>query len=238
MYTSVSGIALRTIAHNDRSSILSLWTAEAGRISVSIPADKGRKAARIRALTMPLSPVCAEVDIRPDRSIFSIRELRPAFVTVGISADPAKAMTAMLLADFLEVSLRELQPDPLMTAHIMDSVAAFDAMGRAAALNFHILFLMRLSRFLGIEPDWCQPGTLFDLREGSFRLSAPAHGQYLDETATAALRQLARMNIRNLGRFRLSRQQRRDILMQILAYYSIHHRPVLQLPSLEIMRGW
>lgn len=238
MYTSVTGIALRTIRHSDRNSILSLWTAELGRISVAVPADKGKRASRTRALTMPLSPVCAEVDVRPDRSIYNFRELRPALLTTGISCDPAKTMTALLLADFLEVSLRDMQPDRLMTAFMLESIAAFDAMSKAAAVNFHIYFLLRIARFLGIEPDWSEAGTLFDLREGSFKASAPLHGQFLDEAATTALRAFSRMNTRNLARYRLTTTQRRDILGKILLYYSIHHRPVLSLPSLEIMQGW
>lgn len=115
MYQSVTGVALRTIKHSDRSSILSLWTSELGRISVTVPADSGRRAARTRALTMPLSPLCLEVDVRPDRSIFNFRELRPAVLIPGIGSEPAKAMTAMFLADFLEVCLRDQQPDRLMT---------------------------------------------------------------------------------------------------------------------------
>ncbi len=235
MYQSVTGVALRTIKHSDRSSILSLWTSELGRISVTVPADSGRRAARTRALTMPLSPLCLEVDVRPDRSIFNFRELRPAVLIPGIGREPAKAMTAMFLADFLEVCLRDQQPDRLMTAFIVDSIQLFDALPREAALNFHIYFLLRLARFFGIEPDWSEPGTLFDLREGHFRLSAPLHSQFLDEASTAALHALSRINTRNLRLFRFTRQQRRDIINHLLLYYSLHHRPVLSLPSMAVI---
>ena len=152
MYHSVTAIALRTIKHSDRSSILSLWTAELGRISVTVPADKGRRAARTRALTMPLSPLCLEVDVRPDRSIYNFRELRPALLIPGISTEPSKAITAMFLADFLEVCLRDHQPDPLMTAFLVDSIQLLDSLPREAALNFHIYFLLRLARFSASSP--------------------------------------------------------------------------------------
>lgn len=235
MYQTVTAIALRTIRHNDRTSILSLWTAELGRVSVSVPADKGRAASRIRALTMPLSPVIAEVDVRPDRNIYRIRDVRPAFVAPAISTDPARSMTAMLLSDFLEVVLRDQQPDRLMTAFILDSIRLFDVLPRAASLNFHIYFLLRLSRFLGIEPDWGEQGSVFDLRDGCFRASEPLHDQFLDQSSTSALRAFSRMNPRNLHRFVLSRTQRRAALHYILLYYTLHHRPVLSLPSLAVI---
>lgn len=238
MYTSVTGIALRTTRHSDRNSILTLWTAELGRISVSVPADKGRRASRIRALTMPLATICAEVDLRPGRDIYNIRELRPASIAPCISADPAKSMTAIFLADFLETSLRDHQPDPVMTAFITDSITLLDRLPDKIALNFHIFFLLRMTRFIGIEPDWTESGGIFDLREGVFRLTPPLHDDFLDEASTAALRTLSRMNPRNLGRFRLTRSQRASILNRILLYYTLHHRPVLSLPSLAILQGW
>lgn len=235
MYRSVTGIALRTIRHSDSRSILSVWTAELGHISVNVPADNGRRASRTRALTMPLSPICMEVDIRPDRQIFNIRELRPAFTTPGISCDPGKVMTAIFLADFLEVSLRGQQPEPLMTTFILENIRLLDRLPHAAALNFIIYFLVRLTSFLGIDPDPADPGTLFDLREGCFRLSAPLHNQYLDEVSTSVLRALLRINRRNLARFKFSRSERRSILDKLLLYYTIHHRPVLSLPSLAVI---
>lgn len=235
MYRSVTGIALRTVRYSDSKAILSVWTAELGRISVNLPANNGRRASRVRALTMPLSPICLEVDVRPDRAIFNIRELRPAITIPGIGADPAKTITALFLADFLEVSLRDLQPEPLMTKFILESVSLLDRLPHITALNFNIYFLIRLTRFLGIEPDWVEPGTLFDLREGCFRLSAPLHNQYLDEASTAILRHLSRISPRNLVCFSFTRAERHRILDQLLLYYTMHHRPVLSLPSLAVI---
>ena len=235
MYTSIRGIALRTIKHSDRNSILSLWTATHGRISVALPAGSGKNANRLRALTMPLSPVSAEIDLRPDRSIYTMRDLRPDFVISGISASPAKTVTALFLADFLELSLRDQQPDPLLWSYIIESVRLLDALPARQAANFHLMFLLRLTRFIGIEPDWGERGTIFDLSDGCFKNSMPLHSRYLDEAATEALRSLARISPRNLHRYNFTRSQRRDILQQILLYYSLHHRPVLSLPSLDII---
>ncbi len=44
MYESIRGLALRTIRHDDRTSILSAWTAERGRVAISMPAGNGREA--------------------------------------------------------------------------------------------------------------------------------------------------------------------------------------------------
>ena len=65
MYESLHCLALRTVRHDDRTSILSAWTAECGRVGISMPAGTGREAQRRRALTMPLAIFEGVVVSRP-----------------------------------------------------------------------------------------------------------------------------------------------------------------------------
>ncbi|MDE6153062.1 MAG: recombination protein O N-terminal domain-containing protein, partial [Muribaculaceae bacterium] len=53
MYTTLDCIALRTVRHSDRHSILSAYTRQRGRMSFLIPAGNGREATRRRAMLMP-----------------------------------------------------------------------------------------------------------------------------------------------------------------------------------------
>lgn len=235
MYHTVTGIALRTVRHNDRQSLLSLWTAELGRITVAVPATGGRQAVRLRALTMPLSLISAEVDVRPGRDIHSYREMRPLTVLSGISADPAKTLTALFLADFLETTLRSAPADRAMSEFLFEKIVEFDSLSDRAVPNYHLYLLLRLTRFFGIEPDWNEPGAVFDLAEGRFRRSAPLHSQFIEGDEALTLRKLARASARSLRVFRLGREGRRRTLDLLLQYYTIHHRPVVGLPSLAVL---
>ena len=94
-------IALRTVRYNDKNSILSAFTAERGRVSVLVSASGSKEARRRRALLMPLSVVDAEIDIRPGRDIFNLRDIRPLSSSLSIFSSHVKSAVAIFLADFL-----------------------------------------------------------------------------------------------------------------------------------------
>lgn len=100
-----------------------------------------------------------------------------------------------------------------------------------------VCFLLRLTRFLGIEPDWptYQPGSVLDFADGIFR-------RFPRPTAIICRPGSRRppagwvMTFRNLGLYRLTRFERNTILDRILLYYQTHYPSVGEPPSLAILR--
>lgn len=155
-------IALRTVRYNDKNSILSAFTAERGRVSVLVSASGGKEAKRRRALLMPLSIVDAEIDARPGRDIFNLREVRPLSSSLSIISSPVKSVIAIFIADFLNSLLRQEAADPLLFDFLREEILALEAMDDGESVNSHIGLLCRLSRFMGIQPD------IGSYREGAF----------------------------------------------------------------------
>jgi hypothetical protein len=89
MFQELDCIALRTVKYNDRNSILTVYTKQLGRLAMLLPAGGTREAKRLRALCQPMSAFCCVVDIRPNRDIYQMRDVRPATVT---SADSTAGM--------------------------------------------------------------------------------------------------------------------------------------------------
>ncbi len=240
MYQKVTGVALRTVKYSDRNSILLAWTAELGRVSLLMPAGSGAESRRRRALTMPMSLFEGQVDVRPDRDIMAVRDMRAAAVTPELSAHPVKATLAMFLAEVLLAVLNENgQADAVMWQFISESVVELDRADDEHLANFHLLFLYRLGVLLGIEPDvttW-QPGRVFDLVDGIFRNGAPLHGRYIEAGEAQAIIALSRLTPRTASLLKLTREQRTRLLEGILQYYSLHHAQLGNLRSLEIVRA-
>ena len=236
MFQSLTCIALRTVRHSDRHSILSAYTRESGRLSLLVPAGNGREAARRRAMLMPGSRFSCVADIRDNDRIPPMRDVTTRGPQPGFS-HPVKSAVTLFLVDFLNTLLRDSMPDEGMFEYI-DTM--FDMYGRQdkGLANFHILFLIRLAHFAGIEPDVStySKGTLFDMMDGVFRTSAPLHGRFLERDETTAVAQLMRMNLRNMSRYNLSATQRNNILDRILEYYSLHFANMQSLKSIEVLR--
>ncbi len=238
MYETRHCVALRTVRYADRRAIVTAWSAEAGRLSVAVSDGPSREARRRRAMLMPLSLFEGEADIRPGREVVAMRDLRPSAVLPDLSADPAKAVVAMFLAEVLEKVLREAQADPLLTAYIFHAVRRLDgASARSEVANFPVVFLYGLGRFLGIAPDagvW-RRGMSFDMVAARFSAGLAPSPTVLPPEAAAMIPRLARISFDVSARLRMSRALRRAVLAEELRYYTLHHTPLDCLRSLAVV---
>lgn len=237
MFETLHCIALRTIKYSDSRSILSAWSAERGFISFAMPAGKGREAGRRRALTMPLAAFEGVCDIRGDRDLVFIRDLKPMSVGMAMISDPVKLAMALFLAEALEKILRNSTHDDALSLMIFDTVDALNAAGRRGVANFALWALYRLTVPLGIEPDmsdW-QPQALFDLESARWRMALPATNLTVTGDDAKAVRLLSRLTRDNIERLRLTRSDRRAMLDGILRYYDLHYCRLTPLNSLDVV---
>lgn len=241
MYEALHCIALHTVRHSDRQSILAAWTLERGRVGILMPADNGREARRRRALTMPLALFEGVESTRPGRDLLLLRDLRPSAVTQSLHSHPVKGAMAMFLAELLDSVLRTTQPDERLWRFLTASVQALDAMTAPTGVaNFHLWFMRALATLTGIAPDFgsWRPGAVFDMREGLFRRTAPLHGRYLLPAEAEGVRLLGRLTAENMARVRLNREVRGRMLDGLLEYYALHGAlPSGGLRSLEVVRS-
>ncbi len=237
MLTSIDCIALRTVKYNDRHNILTVYTRQRGRMSLLIGAGSSREANRRRAVTMPLSLINCIVDLRNDRDIPSIREIRVTRQLAGLHSDPTKMAMGMFLAEILGIVLTEGDSDNNLFTFLSESIARLSDIRRGAA-NFHLSFLYRLGYFLGIQPDMSgyREGRVFDLVDAVFRDAPPLHGRYLEAREAKSLALLSRMTPDNMHLYKYSREQRHRILTAILEYYSLHYASLSSLNSLDVLR--
>lgn len=237
MYENLDCIALRTVRYNDRHNILTAYSRQRGRVVMILPAGSGQKAIRARALTQPMAVFQCVADVRPNRDMMQVRDIRAA--GVARADHPMRSALGLFMADLLASVLREPQCD----VHLFDFVvemAAYLAVAKSGSLaNLHICFMLRLQHFMGIEPDWSTytDGAVFDMADGIFRQSAPLHGQWLPSGEAAGAWHLRRMTMRNCSCFRMSHAERNLILDRIIQYYQIHFPGIGTMSSLEVLRA-
>ncbi|MGB4017722.1 DNA repair protein RecO, partial [Petrimonas mucosa] len=104
--------------------------------------------------------------------------------------------------------------------------------------NFHLTFLLGLTRFLGIYPNLenYTRGCYFDMLNGEFTYRSPTHQYLLNERESAYLHLLTRINFSNMHLFRLSRNDRNLIIDRLLTYYRLHLYDFQSIRSLEVLR--
>lgn len=241
MYCHLDCIALRTVRHTDRHSILSAYTRQRGRMSFIIPAGQGREAARRRAMLMPGSRFACEADLRESAPAAGAH--LPAMRDVVSRGDnaavahPVKSAVTLFIADFINTLMRDSMPDELMF-DFCDSMLAFYPRATRGSANFHLMFMIRMMHFAGIEPDTStyRPGYIFDMVDGVWRDTAPLHGRFLERDEAAAALRLMRIAPHNLHLWHMTSSQRNIILDRLLEYYTLHFASLQSMRSLEILR--
>lgn len=230
-------IAFRTIKYNDKHSILSAFTSERGRVSLFIPAGNGREAKRRRALLMPMSVADCEIRFRPTQEIHSIVDIKPGHTAINTATHPVRSSIALFLADFFGGILRESGPDRIIFQFVKNTAILLDCVPEKWLPNFHIITLSRFSHLMGVGPDLGSyiKGGVFDMRDGIWRATPPLHGEWISPPYSRIVKALTCGNFHHSPLLPFSRDDRNEILDEILRYYSVHFSD-FPLPSLSILR--
>lgn len=241
MQQSLDCIALRVVRHTDRHSILSVYTRQRGRMSFIINASGGREAARRRAIFMPGSRFTCIADVKdgtPGDQLPHIKDVISRGAHPASGGDPVKAAVTLFIADFLGTLLREYPADELLYDYCDSMLEHYGHIDKGSS-NFHLMFMIRMMHFIGIEPDTStyREGRVFDMIDGVFRDSAPLHGKYLEREDSRVALRLMSMNLRNLRLWRFNAVQRNEILDRIIEYYTLHYASLQSMKSLDVLRS-
>ena len=237
MYQKVTGIVLHSLKYNDTSNIVHVYTRECGRVSLMVKIPKSHKAGVRPMLFQPLAMLELEADFRPNASVYRIKEAKAIQPFKSLPYHPFKSAMAMFLAEFLYRALREEQPNEPLFAYLQHSILWLDECEENFS-NFHLVFLMRLSRFLGLYPnlELYTEGCYFDMLNACFTPLLPKSGSFLKPDEAARIRLLLRMKYETMHLFGMSRTERNRCLMVINDYYRLHIPDFPILKSLDVLK--
>lgn len=238
MLTKTEAIVLRTVKYSDSRMIVDMFTRETGRVSFAVSVTRSpRPSAVRRQVLQPLALLEVVCDVRPGRQLHRLHSAHPACAPASLSADPCKLSVALFMAEFLCHALRSEQRNAPLFDYIADSIQWLDGCSDGCA-NFHLVFLMRLSRFLGFFPNLedYRPGCFFDLRAGCFSDVRPCHHDVLQPDEASRIQLMMRMNFSTMHLYRLSRDERNRLVEVVIWYYRIHIPSFPELRSLAVLR--
>lgn len=237
MQQRICGVVLRTVKVGDSSLIVDLFTEQHGRMSfVAHVSSSGRHRSSGAAFWRPLNMVEFDTDLHGQGHLSHVRNVRLYVNYTTLPYEPMKQMIAMFLAEFLCRVLHGQQADQPLYEYLTHSLQWLDTADGEIA-NFHLVFLMHLSQFVGIWPNLedHRNGDYFDLRTGSYTATQPLHADYLKPDDAQRIPLLFRMNYATMHLVRFSRQQRRRVLDTLIDFYRLHFPSFGPLHSLEVL---
>lgn len=230
------GIVLHAVRYGDTSVIVEIYTQAMGAQSFIVRQPRGAKARLRASLWQPLTLVEVVWDHRPLTDLQKPREVSLWMPWKEIPFQPVKTTIALFLGEFLWRALRSEQENAPLFDYMLNALTWLDESDHAIA-NFHIVFLLHLTRFLGFHPnvDEWEEGDCFDLMAATFVRERPRHPYYIEAEEARLVPKFLRMDIRSMQAVGLNGAMRRRALELIILFYRLHIPEFPELKSLAVM---
>jgi DNA repair protein RecO (recombination protein O) len=237
MLVKTEAIVLHSLKLGDSKLVVDMFTREAGRQSFVVSVPKTPKARLKKQYFQPMTLLEVECDVQQRLQLQKLKDARLLAPYTSIPFSPEKLALSLFIAEFLYHALHSEQQNEPLFVYVCDSMQWLD-MSSAGYANFHLTFLMRLSRFLGFYPnlDDYQEGCVFDLRAASFTPLVPLHRDFLGPDEARRIHILMRMDFPTMHLYRLNRTDRNRIVEVLLHYYRLHVPQFPELKSLSVLQ--
>jgi len=223
MLHKTRGIVLKTTLYSESSVVVQIFTEKFGIQSYMINGVKKPKAKIRMNMLQSLHLVDMVVYHKTNTSIQRVSELRPSPIFRSIPYDIIKSTMVLFLNEVLYKSIRQQTTDEQLFDFIFNAVCWFDET-EELNVNFHLAFLLKLSRFLGFAPSMQTKSdqSYFDLQEGEFRSTIPVHPYFLDKHNASLFISLFSFPFEKINEINIENSTRRTILDKILVFYTLH----------------
>lgn len=237
MWQKEQGIILSTIRHNDKTSVVHIFTKNHGHVSFIFHLAKtGRNIAR-NTLIQPLTHIEFDTQYISTNSLQQLREPKNNSPYIDIPFNPIKRVIVLFLSEFLSYTLKEESTNERLFNYIVDSINWLDKSSRFT--NFHLVFMLGVTQFIGIRPNSENylPGYFLDLQNGDFINDNPTHKDFISTELSYKLAMLLSCDYSNMDNIPLTRQGRIQILNSMNDYFKLHIPSFPTLKSIEILES-
>ena len=234
MIITTQAIVLSTIKYGEADLIVRCYTESSGLKSYLLrnvlKSKKGKlKASYFQALTL------LELDaVHKDKGTLErINEAKVLYPYKTLHTQVVKTAMVIFIAEILTNSIQEAAEDPALFKFLKNSMIWLDEQQEIA--NFHILFLLKLSQYLGFYPDSSTiANPYFNLMEGVFQSNN--EGKYSEEGLhITVLKQFFGIDFEAINRIKPTKKIRLEILNLLIFYYQLHLQSFKKPKSLLVL---
>jgi len=234
MFVTTEALVLSKTNYSETSLIVRCYTRSDGIKSYIIKGGKqNRKGNKITALIQPLHQleITAQHTNNSRLSIPKSIKMSKPYQTIPYSID--KISVVLFLSEVLSSALREEVANASLFHYLTSSLSWFDV--QDDVMNFHMFFLLSLTKHLGFFPDLRnQNHPYFDMENGCF--SAQKSSQQIDDLGTISVfKSFLGTTFDKLSEVVVSSKDRKQLLELLMKYYQIHLQGFSRPKSLNIL---
>ena len=233
MLISTEAIALSTIKYSESSVIFKCYTLSNGIKSYII---KGIRSKKNKSLSLGLFQPMTILEINANhKNNGGLENMRAAKILAPyrtIPFDIIKNSLVLFISEVLSKSILEEEKNSVLFNYIKSSVLWLDSSKKY--VNFHIQFLIKILKYLGISPNFEDNLDFFENSKNQFDYSDDFNdkisGKFIEKFEF-----LLGTNFDNGVNCMISNEERKELLEFLMSYMSIHIGGFRRPNSLNIM---
>lgn len=236
MQVTTKAIVLSSLKYGDTSLIVKAFTESDGIKSYLLKGVLSSKKGKLKpAYFMPLMQLEIVANHRNKGTLESIREVKVSMPYQSLHTNIVKNSVVLFLAEMLGNGIQEEEQDQGLFNYLEYALHWLDV--HPPSPNFHILFLLNLTKFLGFYPDTSMRNLpFFDLQEGSFCVS-PSLNPLIQSENLENFRKFLGTNFDALNTIQLTKSNRRELLKMVILYYRLHVHGFREPKSLAVLNA-
>ncbi|MFL2622629.1 MAG: DNA repair protein RecO [Candidatus Marisimplicoccus sp.] len=213
---------IRSIKNGETSLIVSCYLEDIGFKSFIVKGVFGSKKSKFsKAHFFPLNIIHLNYSYTEGRDLGFIKEVKSEMLYNTLHSDVQKSSIIIFLSEILNsVFKEETGVNKNLFEFLINTLSWYDHV--KACNNFHIKFLIELSKFIGFYPNINnQNHSFFDLEFGSSSETIPI-GVNISGDDLTLFKKILGTNFEDLNLMKLNNASRVRILNYIIDYYSLH----------------
>ncbi|WP_405294208.1 DNA repair protein RecO [Algibacter sp. Ld11] len=221
MLVKTNAIVLSKLKYRDNDLIIKCYTKELGVVSFLLRGVlKSKKGSAKIAYFQLLSQLHISVNYKESRSLQSLSEVHLNHLYSSLHTHVLKSAIVMFLSEVLSSALREEEQNEALFSYLETTLLWLDEQTDYA--NFHLLFLVNLTKYLGFYPDSMDRELdHFNLVEGKFQVRQDIRNTITGEDLNL-LKELLETPFDSLQNVKINGRQRQSFLNMILLYFELH----------------
>jgi DNA repair protein RecO (recombination protein O) len=232
MTASTELIVLSKSNYSESSIVVQCYAKNYGKVALLVTGVKKKKAKVKSALFEPLSILEVHGNFEKGGLVIP-KEVKVVMPLLHIQSSMIKRSLALFISEVLYKALYEALPDEDAFDFLTWNLSYLNTATHSVA-TFHIVFLLRFTRFLGFQPQ-VNPGQYLDISDGLFTDAITPNAVLFSAEQKAIITLIFGSKIDKAHQINLTVADRKFFIDLVLMYYRVHIPGMGQIKSHEIL---
>lgn len=235
MLVNTEAIVISSLKYAEADLIVKCYTRKSGlRTYLLRGILKSRKGKFKTSMFQPLTQLELVAKHKDKGTMEYLQEARIIQHYSSLHTNVIKSTLVLFLSEVLRSAIQEEEQNEQLYHYLESTFNWLDMHDNIA--NFHLLFMLNLTRYLGFFPDEVQEDrSYFNMLDGVFQ-DVSTNPYCIEGHNVILLKQLLRLNFLDLRMLNLNKSERNQFLEILLIYYQLHIDSFKKPKSLAVLK--